>query len=218
MHNKIRVVLVDDHPLFLDGLTQTLNSQQYFEVIGLGNSAADAERLADDLLPDMMLLDISMPGSGIKAAKTISQKHAIIKIVMLTVSEHETDVLQAMESGARGYILKGVSGSELIQILKSISAGEPYVTPSLAAMLLTYFGQNDKKTKHHRHEIDKLTSREQQVLMNIAKGMSNKEIANNLFLSEKTIKHHVSSILQKLHVKNRVEAALLMQNHQNDDM
>lgn len=218
MNNGIKVVLVDDHPLFLDGLTQTLNSQQDFEVIGLGNSAADAERLADDLLPDMLLLDISMPGGGIKAAKNISQKHAIIKIVMLTVSEHEADVLQAMESGARGYILKGVSGSELIQILKTIYAGEPYVTPSLAAMLLTYFRQNDKKTKHHQHEIDTLTQRERQVLMEISKGLSNKEIANNLFLSEKTIKHHVSSILQKLHVKNRVGAALMMHTHQNDNV
>ncbi len=217
MSNRIKVVLVDDHPLFLDGLKQTLNSQQDFEVIGLGHSAADAERLADDLLPDMLLLDISMPGGGIKAAEIISQKHAIINIVMLTVSEHESDVLQAMESGARGYILKGVSGSELIRILKTIYAGEPYVTPSLAAMLLTYFRQNDNKTQHHQHELDKLTQRERQVLVEISKGHSNKEIANNLFLSEKTIKHHVSSILQKLHVKNRVEAALVMRNHQDND-
>jgi len=210
---QIKVVLVDDHPLFLDGLTQIINAQLDFSVVATGNSASIAIQLANEHLPEMILLDISMPGSGLVAAKTINQQHPDIKIVMLTVSENEEDVLQALESGAKGYILKGVSGSELIQILRTVNTGEPYITPSLAAMLLTYFRTKDNKLKQHQNEIDTLTKRERQVLEEIAKGLTNKSIATHLFLSEKTIKHHVSNIFQKLNVKNRVEAALIMHNN-----
>jgi len=214
--SKIKIVLVDDHPLFLDGLTQIISVQQDFDVMATGRSASMAIQLAEEHLPDMILLDISMEGSGLVAAKTINQQHPDIKIVMLTVSENENDVLQALESGAKGYILKGVSGSELIQILRNVNTGEPYVTPSLAVMLLSYFRTKNNKLIQHQNVIDTLTKRERQVLEEIAKGLSNKAIASNLFLSEKTIKHHVSNIFHKLHVKNRVEAALIMRDNLED--
>jgi len=216
MMSKIKIVLVDDHPLFLDGLTQIISVQQDFDVMATGRSASMAIQLAEEHLPDMILLDISMEGSGLVAAKTINQQHPDIKIVMLTVSENENDVLQALESGAKGYILKGVSGSELIQILRNVNTGEPYVTPSLAVMLLSYFRTKNNKLIQHQNVIDTLTKRERQVLEEIAKGLSNKAIASNLFLSEKTIKHHVSNIFHKLHVKNRVEAALIMRDNLED--
>jgi len=213
---KIKIVLIDDHPLFLDGLAQVISAQQDFNVLATGSSASTAIQLANEYLPDMMLLDISMEGNGLDAAKIINQQYPDINIVMLTVSENEDDVMRALEFGVKGYILKGVRGSELIQILRNVNAGEPYVTPSLAAMLLTYFRTKDNKLDPHQNEIDTLTKRERQVLAEIAKGLTNKAIATNLFLSEKTIKHHVSNIFHKLHVKNRVEAALIMRDNLED--
>ena len=212
MSDRIQVVIVDDHPLFRDGLIQTLKAEADMEVVGQAGTASEAMALAGELVPDVMLLDIAIPGSGLKAAQVIAAATPITKIIMLTGSQAEEDVLTALKAGARGYILKGVSGPELVKIVRDVFAGEAYVTPALAASLLSEMNGGRPGARPATRPLDDLTERERQILEKLAAGLSNKEIAQQLFLSEKTIKHYVTNILQKLHVRNRVEAALLAQN------
>jgi len=179
------------------------------EIVGEGDTAQDALTLAQETMPDVMLLDIAMPGSGLNAANEIATRCPVVKVVMLTVSEDEDDVLEAFKAGAKAYALKGVPGSELIRIIKAVHAGQAYVTPKLAVnVLLDMTRVSDMPTPAQRLVHD-LTTREHEVLELVAIGNTNKEIGTRLYLSEKTVKHHVSNILQKLQVRNRVEAALL---------
>jgi two-component system, NarL family, nitrate/nitrite response regulator NarL len=205
-----RIVLVDDHPLFREGVASALDLEPDFEIVGQGDDAAAAVRLAHELMPDVMVLDISMAGGGgLQAARSISAIYPVIKIIMLTVSEAEEDVLGAFKAGARGYVLKGVGGSEIVRILRSILAGEPYVTPKLAASLLGEARHIQSKSSAEADLLSELTRRENEILELVALGKSNKEVALVLNLTEKTIKYNMTNILQKLQVRNRVEAALL---------
>jgi DNA-binding NarL/FixJ family response regulator len=211
MSARVQVAIVDDHPLFREGVANTLANSPEIEVVGQGSTAEDAVQLARDLLPDVLLLDISMKGGGINAARTIAESYPVVKIVMLTASEDEEDVRGSLKVGARGYILKGVTARDLVRIVISIEAGESYVTPALAASLLTDLRQDRPSAGPSPSPMDELTNREHQILELLATGISNKEIARELDLSEKTIKHYMTNILQKLQVRNRVEAALMMQ-------
>lgn len=208
MENNIRIVLADDHPLFREGVARTLNSAADFEVIGEASDADQAVALADQLLPDVILLDISMPGSGLEAARKISLSCPVVIIIMLTVSEHDDDVITALRAGARGYILKGVGGKELVNIIRSVYQGDSYVSPTLAARLLVEMRESDSPVEP-LDPLSDLTAREEQILKAVSRGLSNKEIGNELALQEKTIKHYMTNILQKLHVRNRVQAALI---------
>jgi two-component system nitrate/nitrite response regulator NarL len=210
MVEKTRVVLVDDHPLLREGVAAALANEPDFEVVGQGDDADAAIRLAQDLMPDVMVLDISMPGGGgLRAARAIADIFPVIKIIMLTVSESEEDVLGAFKAGARGYVLKGVGGSEIVRIVRAILAGEPYVTPKLAAGLLGEARHPSAKVSPAADLLSELTRREREILELVAVGKSNKEVARNLQLTEKTIKYNMTNILQKLQVRNRVEAALV---------
>ncbi len=210
MSEKIQIIVIDDHPLFRDGVVNTLKSEAEFEVVAEGTTAADAVRLASEHLPDVLLLDINIPGGGLSAVPKIAANSPVTKIVMLTASEEEDDVVHALKAGARGYIVKGVAARELRTILRAVHNGEAYVTPALAASLLSDF-QAEAKGMKQSSPLQDLTEREREILEFVAVGKSNKEIAAELFLSEKTVKHHMTNILQKLHVRNRVEAALLAQ-------
>lgn len=208
MPETIRIVLVDDHPLFREGVAATLAGEPNIEVVGQGVSADEAVRLVKDLLPDIVLLDISMPGGGIEAARQIAMSCPVVKIVMLTVSEHDDTVTAALQAGARGYILKGVGGEELVDIVQSVDRGESYVAPDLAARLLVDM-QSSSTPDAATDPVSTLTMREEQILKLVSRGLSNKEVGRDLDLQEKTVKHYMTNILQKLHVRNRVEAALL---------
>jgi DNA-binding NarL/FixJ family response regulator len=210
MKNNIRIVIVDDHPLFREGVALTLATDPSIEVIAEGQSSEDAIRLAEEHLPDVMLLDISMPGGGIEAAEAISLSCPVVKIGMLTVSEREDDVMKSLNAGASGYILKGVGGKELIDIVKRLSIGESYITPQLAARMLSEI-KPQTAASQRQDVFSDLTAREEQILESISRGLSNKEIGRELNITEKTVKHYVTNVLQKLQVRNRVEAALLAQ-------
>jgi DNA-binding NarL/FixJ family response regulator len=212
MSERIQVVIIDDHPLFRDGVIQTLKVEPDIEIVGQGTTATEAIRLTNELLPDVILLDITIPGGGLNAALAIAASFPVTKIVMLTASEAEEDVLAALKVGAHGYILKGVSGNDLIKIVRDVHAGEAYVTPRLAASLLSEIKDGRRKAQPAVNPLDELTQREHEILELVASGLSNKEIAQQLFLSEKTVKHYMTNILQKLQVRNRVEAALLAQS------
>jgi DNA-binding NarL/FixJ family response regulator len=216
MTETFQIVIVDDHPLFRQGVVGTLCAEADIEVVGEGDTAEDAMRLGAELLPDILLLDISIPGGGLNVIPKIAAACPVTKIVMLTASEEEDDVIAALKAGARGYIVKGVSARELVRILRSIQAGEAYVTPALAASLLSVMSGKLPGTREE-NPIQDLSERERQILELVAGGRSNKEIGQQLFLSEKTVKHYMTNILQKLHVRNRVEAALLAHKVQASD-
>lgn len=211
MSDTIRVVIIDDHPLFREGVATILGNEADFEVVGQGASAGEAILLARDLLPDLILLDIDMPGSGFSAAQSISVECPVTRIVFLTVSEADDHLVKALKTGARAYILKGVAGRELIRILKSVASGESYLPPALAASLLLEMSSPKPVSNPNRDPLDELTEREREILEKLAAGLSNKEIGQQLHLSEKTVKHYMTNILQKLQVRNRVEAALMAQ-------
>jgi two-component system, NarL family, nitrate/nitrite response regulator NarL len=207
MSDLITVAIIDDHPLMREGVAHTLTQSGKFSVIAMGGKGADAVRIAQDFLPEIMLLDINMPGGGIEAARQINVQCPVVKIVMLTISENQEHVCDAMEAGARGYILKGVSAAELVGTLVSIQEGQSYVTPQLAARLLR---QPARATAPAASKLDDLTDRETEILDNVAKGLTNKEIARSLNLSEKTVKHYMTNVMQKLQVRNRLEAVLTL--------
>lgn len=206
--NRVRIAIVDDHPLFRDGVVFTLSNDKSIEMVGQGSTADHAIQIAQDILPDILLLDISLPGGGIEATREIARLFPYIKVIMLTASENEDHVSGALEAGARGYILKGIGATELIRTIHSVNQGESYVTPQLAARLLSTM-----KTKVSAPQTDdalpSLTRREEQILDAVAQGMTNKEVARVLSISEKTVKHYMTNIMHKLQVRNRVEAALL---------
>ena len=211
MSDKINVVIADDHTLFREGLAGIIGGTQDFEVVGQGGSMQEAVQLARDLLPDIILLDIDMPGGGLEAARVIAGELPVTRIVVLTSSEEDDHLIAALKIGARAYILKGVAARELIRILRAVWAGESYVPPMLAASLLLEMGEARSQQKQATSPLDELTPRERQILEGLAAGLSNREIGEQLFLSEKTVKHYMTNILQKLQVRNRVEAALLAQ-------
>jgi two-component system, NarL family, nitrate/nitrite response regulator NarL len=206
MADSIRIAVIDDHPLFREGVVQVLRRMDSFDVVAEGGSAADAVRAAVETKPDLILLDVSMPGGGIAALQAITKTCPTVKALMLTVSEEDNDVFACLEAGACGYILKGVGSSELVRMIQAVRNGEMTITPSLAARLLARIG-----TKPAVDTVDDpsvLTPRENEILDFVARGQTNKEVARTLRLSEKTVKHYMTSIMQKLHVRNRVEAAI----------
>lgn len=205
----IRIILADDHPIFRAGLIYSIEETGLFSVVGFGGSADDAVALATQHKPDIALLDLSMPGNGIAAAARIAQAGSAKAIAMLTVSEDSADVTAALQAGASGYILKGVSAVELRDILSRIADGEAHVSPGLAAHVLRVM-QDTKAEK--AKPIDDLTKREEDILKGVAAGKSNREIGAELHIQEKTVKHYMTIILSKLHARNRVEAALIAQN------
>ena len=216
MNTKMQIVIVDDHPLFREGVAQTLSGEPDIEVIGQGASAQEAIRLVGELLPDLNLLDVTMPAGGLSAAQHITQRYPSTRVVMLTVSEEDDDVLSALKMGARAYVLKGVPGRELLRILRQVHEGDVYVTPTLAASLLMDMSSPPREAEP-ASPLDELTDREREVLELVAEGHSNKEVARHLYLSEKTIKHHMTNILSKLQVRNRVEAALIAHQAKRPD-
>lgn len=209
MAEPIRIVIADDHPLFRAGVAASLTAGGDFAVVGQAGSGEEVVALADELQPDMVLLDISMPGmGGIEAARWIAARHPAMRIMMLTVSNDTENLLAALKAGAHGYVLKGVAAHELRSIVRDVAAGEAYVTPALAAEMLTEFSR-----PRHPDVFETLTVRETEVLELLSQGLSNREIGERLHLAEKTIKHYMTIILQKLHVRSRTEAALLALQH-----
>ncbi|MEA2641035.1 MAG: two-component system, NarL family, nitrate/nitrite response regulator NarL [Chloroflexota bacterium] len=216
MPEPFRVVLVDDHPLFREGVAHSLTADPDFDVIAEGESADDALRLAQELLPDLMVLDLNMPGGGINAVRSIAASCPFVRLVVLTVSEEEDDVLRALRAGTHGYVLKGINSHDLRAVLRGVAQGESWVSPTLAASLLVEMKDKPAASRGPESLLDELTERERQILEGVAAGSSNKEIGQQLFLTEKTVKHYMTNILQKLQVRNRVEAALLAQRARAD--
>lgn len=208
MSERLSVAVVDDHPLFREGVVRSLSETGRFAIVAEGSSRDDAVRIAAETRPDLMLIDLSMPGNGLSAIAPILAAHPATRVVVLTVSETAEDLAAALNGGARGYLLKGVGSRALAEILSAIASGETYVTPSLSARLLSHLS-GDRSSPIATDPVRSLSARESEVLDLVAAGLSNKEIAIRLDLQEKTVKHHVSHILAKLGAGNRTEAAML---------
>ncbi|CAN7636817.1 response regulator transcription factor [Pararhizobium sp. LjRoot235] len=205
----IRVAVVDDHPLFREGVTRSLSEIDGFEIVAEGSSKDDALRIAENLHPDVMLMDISMPGGGLNAIPLILEIAPLQKIVMLTVSEASDDVTAALNSGAKGYVLKGIGSRTLADVIRTVAQGESYVAPTLSAKLLS---NRSQASANQSELVANLTAREHEVLHLVASGMSNKLVARKLDLQEKTVKHHMTQIMAKLGVTNRTEAAMVLRD------
>lgn len=216
MKEGIRVCVVDKHPLFLNGVILALNSQAGIEIVGHGSSIQDAIRLTQAHIPDVLVIDTGTldRGLGLGSMEVILQQSPNTGILFLAETAAEEHVYAALKQGVRGYILKGASRAELLQAVCVLGQGQSFISPSLAAKLLMRSGTSQYvEVKASSPNLPHLTPRERQILSILVQGRSNKEIGNTLDLSEKTIKHHLTNILQKLRVRNRVEAALMMSNH-----
>jgi len=210
MPRKIRIVIVDDHPMVRRGVSETLSEEADFELVAVGESADDAIELANDKRPDLILLDIALAGGGIEAAQKIAKDHPDIKLVMLTVREDQLTVRAALRAGARGYLAKGIDGPELVDAVRKIHSGQNYVTPTLAAQLLAEADQlAAAAVPAAPKQTARLTEREQQIMTLLSDGLSNQEIGKKLGLTENTIKHYITPLLQKIGARNRTEAALI---------
>jgi two-component system, NarL family, nitrate/nitrite response regulator NarL len=210
MSEQITVVVADDHSLFRTGVVQSLALDSAIRVVGEASSGTEALELVREHRPDLILLDISMPGDGIDKIRDLLQLPRPPRVVMLTVSQQDDDIVRSLEAGAVGYIVKGVTGADLIAAVRQIAAGESFVSPNLALRLVA-----GMKTK--THIATKLSDQEQRALRLVAMGMSNREVGDKLGISEKAVKYRMTRIMKKLNVKNRVEAVLVARQHWSND-
>jgi DNA-binding NarL/FixJ family response regulator len=206
----IRLVIVDDHPLFREGVVHTLQAQPDIIVVGEGGMAAAAPVLVRQHEPDILLLDIDMPGGGFSVLPEIAEIAPATRILFLTASIDDENVVMALRSGVCGYIVKGVTATELARIIRSVHAGHRYISPELAAHVLHDVIMTPRPAAADPDPLAALTERELQVLERVAAGANNREIANQLHLAEGTVKYYMSIVMQKMKVRNRVEAALLL--------
>ncbi|HEX8983982.1 MAG TPA: response regulator transcription factor [Bryobacteraceae bacterium] len=200
----MRVLLTDDHPLFLDGLEDLLAAHG-FEVVGTAHDGLEALEKARALRPEAILMDIRMPRlDGLAAVRAIKAELPEVNIIMLTISEGDDDLFEAIKSGASGYLLKSQSAEELLALLRGMKGGEAAFSPGLAARILQEFGRQASALEEKRAPAG-LSEREREVLALVARGLRYKEVAAKLFLSERTVKYHMGQILERLHMKNRAQ-------------
>jgi two-component system NarL family response regulator len=206
----IRVLIVDDHALFRRGIAMVLEQEKDFELVGEAGDGAEAVQIAQDTLPDVVLMDVRMPKrSGIEATSAIKEVSPTTKILILTVSDEEADLYDAIKAGASGYLLKEVAIEEVVSAIRSVHGGQSMISPSMAAKLLSEFATMVKKTDEKPATAQpKLTEREMEVLRLVAKGRNNRDIAKELFISENTVKNHIRNILEKLHLHSRMQAVV----------
>ncbi len=205
---RIRVLVVDDQELFRRGLTMLLSVEDDIEVIGEANDGSAAATLAASTAPDVILMDVRMPKlTGIEACVTMKEAAPHARIIMLTASDEEADLYEAVKNGASGYLLKDSSIDEVAQAVRVVADGQSLISPSMAIKLLDEFKQMSRSDRT-AVPTPKLTERELEVLRLVAQGLNNREIAKQLFISENTVKNHVRNILEKLQLHSRMEAVM----------
>ncbi|MGH2734970.1 MAG: response regulator [Actinomycetota bacterium] len=206
----IRVLIVDDHALFRRGLQMVLEGESDIDVVGEASDGQEAVDKAEETTPDVVLMDVRMPKrSGIDATRSIKDTLPSTKILMLTISDEEADLYDAIKAGASGYLLKEISIEEVANAVRAVHAGQSLISPSMASKLLTEFAAMVKR-RDERNQVPgpRLTERELEVLKLVAKGMNNRDIGAELYISENTVKNHVRNILEKLHLHSRMEAVV----------
>lgn len=213
MSSKISVLIADDHSLIRQGLKQILELENDIIVVAQAANGNDAVKLARDVKPDVILMDINMPESnGLEAIKEIKQEKMTSKVIVLTIHEDREYLFKTLQMGAEGYVLKDAEPTVLIEAIRNVHNGQSYIQPNMTRELVREF---NRVTLHEKEKSEEhnLTSREIEVLELIAEGMINKEIAKQLYISEKTVKNHVSNIFKKLNVSDRTQAAIYAFKH-----
>jgi DNA-binding NarL/FixJ family response regulator len=207
---KLKVIIVDDHALFRRGLEMVLENEKDIEVVGEATDGQQAVDKTSELMPDVVLMDVRMPRrSGIEATQRIKELMPHVKIVVLTNSDEEADLYEAIKAGASGYLLKEISSEEVADAIRSVVQGHSRISPAMASKLLTEFQAMSKRTDDRQPLAPpKLTERELQILRLVAKGLGNRDIAQQLFISENTVKNHIRNILEKLQLHSRMEAVI----------
>jgi len=209
----IRTLIVDDHALFRRGLEMVLESEPDIELVGEASDGDEAVSKAGESLPDVVLMDIRMPrSSGIQACRAMKDIAPSTKTVMLTISDEEEDLFEAIRAGASGYLLKDIPLDEVADTVRAVYGGQSLINPSMAGKLLTEFAALARREEDERPQqvpAPRLTDREIQVLRLVARGMNNRDIAKELFISENTVKNHVRNILEKLQIHSRMEAVMV---------
>ena len=206
----LRVLIVDDHALFRRGLQMVLKQEDDIDVVGEAGDGSEAVSKAQELMPDVILMDVRMPRrSGIEATQQIKDLMPHVKILMLTISDEEADLYDAIKAGASGYLLKEISIDEVADAIRSVWQGQSRISPSMASKLLTEFAAMSKRADERQQlPAPRLTDREMAVLKLVAQGLNNRDIAKELFISENTVKNHIRNILEKLHLHSRMEAVV----------
>lgn len=210
MSELTKVVTIDDHPLIRSGIRSALEGSTEFKLVAEGENLHDAIAIAQTHSPDIMLLDINIPGNGFEAAKLLGRSHPSVKLVIFTVSERSDHLVFALEHKVIGYVLKGANEEELFRCLRSVKNGKRYISPELAGKVMSGDKSADASMEISGGDASLFTGRENDVAELLALGKTNKEIGDNLKITEKTVKHHMSVIMEKLNVRNRVEAALML--------
>ena len=209
----IRILLVDDHSLFRSGIKSLLESQDGFEVVGEASDGLEGVKRAKQLMPDVILLDLHMPGtSGLEALQMLTEDMPKIAVLMLTVSEDGQDLMQALQNGARGYLLKNIEIDFLVDSIRRAVNGESVMSPQVSTILLDAVRKPIIEKKPKKESVH-LTPRESEIIIMLAQGESNKSIARTLSLAESTVKIHVQGILRKLNISSRVQAAVYAVEH-----
>jgi DNA-binding NarL/FixJ family response regulator len=212
---KIRIFIADDHALFREGLAALFAALPDIEVVGEAPEGETAVTQANSLQPDVVLMDINMPGiNGIEATRRILRAHPNIGIIMVTMLEDDASVFAVMRAGARGYVLKGAHHSEILQAIRGVAAGQAIFGPAIATRMMNFFqGLNGAARGGDSTQLfPELTEREREVLALIAQGFSNKEIAEKLVISMKTVSNHITNIFSKLQVADRAQAIIRARN------
>jgi len=212
--DPIRVLIADDHALFRRGLEMVLQGEPGLDLVGQASDGQEAVQIASEVVPDVVLMDIRMPKiTGIEAARQMKEVAPSAKIVMLTISDEEEDLFEAIRAGASGYLLKDIPLDELADSVRAVYGGQSLINPSMAGKLLTEFAtlaRRDAEDEPAKHApAPKLTDREMEVLRLVARGLNNRDIAKELFISENTVKNHVRNILEKLQIHSRMEAVMI---------
>ena len=206
--DKIKVIIADDHILFREGTRNIIEQEQDIEVVGEASDGEEAIEMATKLHPHVVLMDIAMPKvNGIEATRQIKARHSAIAILILTAYDNDQYILALLEAGAAGYLLKNVSGKELVNAIRAVHAGEPVLHPAIARKVLNHFVTSAQEPARTAQP-ENISEREMEILKLAAKGMSNQEIASALFLSRRTVQAHLASIFRKMDVGSRTEAIL----------
>ena len=211
-----RIVLIDDHKLFREGVKRILDFESSFEVVAEGDDGTSAVHLIEQYMPDVVLMDINMPSmNGVEATAEVTKKFPDMKIIILSIHDDENYVTHALKTGAQGYLLKEMDSDALIEAIKVVSEGGSYLHPKVTHNLVAEYrrlsetnGSNAYRTIEYRKPLHLLTRRECEVLQLLADGNSNRGVAESLYISEKTVKNHVSNILQKMNVNDRTQAVV----------
>lgn len=209
VREKVRILLVDDHFLFRRGVEAALESHPHMEVVGEAEDGLEAITLARETMPDIILMDIAMPKcDGLEATRRIKREMPYVKVVMVTVSDDEDNLFEAIKCGAQGYLVKDLRAHQLFDVIEGVMKGEASFSGVIAAKILQEFQRSAENPAQIAETTEPLTAREIDVLELVVEGLSNKQIAENLVISESTVKNHLRNILDKLHLQNRVQVAV----------